>query len=152
MTEFVSFLQDHKAAFWWIALGSAAIFVGSLMLVPWLVTRIPADYFLSQHRPTLPFANRHPLLRGLGLVAKNLVGFILVVAGLAMLFLPGQGLLTIVIGMLLVDFPGKHRLEGNIIRRRPIARSVNWLRQKRGVEPLNLEPLDLEPRPEKDHE
>ena len=79
------------------------------------------------------------MLRWTGLIVKNLVGAGLVLAGLAMLLLPGQGLLTIAIGVLLIDFPGKHNLEGKIIRVSPVLKSINWLRRKAKVAPLELE-------------
>ena len=132
-------LQEHKEAIWWFAVFSGVIFVGSLLIVPWLIVRIPEDYFLPRSRPRLPFADRHPILRWTGLIIKNLFGAMLVVAGLAMLLLPGQGLLTIAVGVLLMDFPGKHHLEGKIIRTRPVSRSVNWLRKKAKVRPLRFD-------------
>ncbi len=132
-------LQEHREAIWWIAAFSGMVFIGSIIVVPWLVVRIPEDYFLPRKRPRLPFADQHPILRWTGLIIKNLAGGILVLAGLAMLLLPGQGLLTIVVGVLLLDFPGKHRLEGKIIRIGPVLKSVNWLRAKANATPLRLE-------------
>lgn len=134
-----SFLHDHKTAFWWIAVGSGFVFFASLILVPWLAVRIPADYFATNRRPRMQFADEHPLLRWTGLILKNIVGWILVLAGLAMILLPGQGLLTIAIGVVMLDFPGKHNLESKIIRQKPIAKSIHWLRKKAGVEPLQLD-------------
>jgi len=52
------------------------------------------------------------------------------VAGIAMLVLPGQGVLTIVIGIMLLDFPGKYRFERSLAARRPVLRSINWLRRR----------------------
>ncbi len=132
-------LHEHKHAVWWVAAFSGLVFVGSLVLVPWLVVRIPTDYFAKPRRPRIPFADQHPVLRWTGLIVKNLVGAGLVLAGLAMLLLPGQGLLTIAIGVLLIDFPGKHNLEGKIIRVSPVLKSINWLRRKAKVAPLELE-------------
>ena len=61
-----------------------------------------------------------------------------------MLFIPGQGLLTIAIGLLLVDFPGKYRLERWLISRRPIIRVVNWMRRRAGRTEIRFEedPID----------
>jgi hypothetical protein len=70
------------------------------------------------------------MLRPLYLVVKNLIGFILILAGIAMLVLPGQGVLTIVVGMVLMNFPGKFRLERWLATRPPVWRSLNWLRKK----------------------
>ena len=46
------------------------------------------------------------------IVSKNLVGLGLLAAGIAMLVLPGQGLLTILIGLLMIDFLRQATLEG----------------------------------------
>ena len=73
------------------------------------------------------------------LIGKNLLGGLLVLSGIAMLVLPGQGLLTIAMGLLLMDFPGKHRLERRIVRTRPVLRSINWLRRKAHKNPLKID-------------
>ena len=132
-------LHEHTEAMWWIAALSGLVFVGSLVLVPWLVVRIPADYFMARRRPRLPFADEHPALRWTALIMKNLMGALLILSGIAMLILPGQGLLTVAIGVLLLDFPGKHHLEGKVIRIRPVLKPINWLRRRANVEPLQLE-------------
>lgn len=71
-------------------------------------------------------------------LAKNLAGLVLLLVGLIMLITPGQGLLTCLMGVLLLDFPGKRRLELWLVQRRAVARSIAWLRQRAGVPPLCL--------------
>jgi hypothetical protein len=71
-------------------------------------------------------------------VLRNLLGGALVVAGIAMLVLPGQGILTILIGLLLMDFPGKRRGEIYLLRKRTVARAVNWIRSRAKQPPLEL--------------
>jgi hypothetical protein len=132
-------LHEHKEMIWWIAAFSGAIFVGSLVSVPWLVVRIPDDYFASTHRPKTHFASEHPLLRWTVWTIRNLLGVALVLAGVAMLVLPGQGLLTLAVGVFLMDFPGKHRFERRVIRMPPIWRSIAWLRRKSRANPLLLD-------------
>ena len=139
MREVLQLLHEHREAMWWMTVLSGLVFVGSLILVPWLVVRIPEDYFAKPQRPRTLFADEHPLLRWTGIVIKNLVGVSLVLAGIAMLVLPGQGLLTIAVGLLSMDFPGKHHLEAKIIRIGPVLRSINWLRKRANVPPLVLE-------------
>jgi len=73
------------------------------------------------------------------LIGKNALGYILIVAGIVMLALPGQGILAILIGIMLLNFPGKFRLERWIITRRPVIRSINWLRQRAKRAPLVLD-------------
>lgn len=132
-------LHEHKEAIWWIAALSGAIFVASLVVVPWLVVRIPEDYFATRHRPKTQFASQHPLLRWTLWTVRNLLGVMLILAGFAMLLLPGQGLLTVAIGVFMMDFPGKHRLERRFIQFRPVLRSINWMRRKTNIDPLQFD-------------
>ncbi len=65
-------------------------------------------------------------------MGKNILGALFLLAGVAMLLLPGQGLLTMVMGVVFLDLPGKYKFERWLIARPGIARSVNWLRQRAG--------------------
>jgi hypothetical protein len=55
-----------------------------------------------------------------------------------MLFTPGQGILTILAGLLLMNFPGKYRLERWLVQRPGVLSSLNWLRTRRGKAPFRL--------------
>jgi hypothetical protein len=123
---------------WMLAIAVAFTFVATLVFVPWAIVRLPADYFHYHARHRALANTAHPVLRLLLLLAKNIGGCILVVMGLAMLVLPGQGLLTILMGVLLLDFPGKFRFERWLVSRKLILRSCNWLRAKAHKAPLWL--------------
>ncbi|WP_340678606.1 PGPGW domain-containing protein [Paraglaciecola sp.] len=69
-------------------------------------------------------------------IAKILVGLFLLVCGIAMLVLPGQGLLTILIALSLIPFPGKDKLEQNVLARKSVRSSLNWIRIKANKEPF----------------
>jgi hypothetical protein len=140
MTDFLLQLIERvpELPVGWLILLVGLPFVGTLLLVPWLVVRLPADYFHDSYRPTLLWGVRHPVLRFLLHLGKNLLGVIVLLMGLAMLVLPGQGVLTIVVGLLLMDLPGKYRFERWLVRLKPVLRAVNWLRQKAGRELLRL--------------
>ncbi len=140
-------IQIHEMALMWLTAISVVTFVGSLFIVPFLVVRIPDDYFARKEEHGKSWANYHPVVRGILLAGKNLLGYILIAAGLAMLVLPGPGTLTILIGILLVDFPGKYRLERWIVTRGPVLQSVNWFRQRAGHAPLVLERKDASKPP-----
>lgn len=133
----IDWIRGHETLLWWLAICSAITFVGTLIVVPILVIRIPEDYFLPERRHASLWRRMHPVPGLALLVAKNAVGVMFVVAGVAMLVLPGQGILTIVIGVTLLNFPGKYRLERRIARTRPVARSINWIRAKAGRPPLS---------------
>jgi hypothetical protein len=132
-------LEGWTEGLWWLAAVSALTFAGSLIVIPFLCVRIPADYFSAPRRGQTPWRRRHPVLRLCVLVLKNLLGLVLFLAGVLMLFIPGQGLLTIFLGIMLMDFPGKYRLERYIISRGPVLRAINWVRKRGGVEALELD-------------
>jgi hypothetical protein len=139
VTQLIEAIYAHQAVIWWIAGTSIATFIATLLVVPWLIVRIPPDYFAHGRRHRKHWANMHPIVRGVLLTVKNLMGYILIAAGIAMLVLPGQGLLTILLGIILVDLPGKFRFERWLVARGPVLRSINWLRQRAGRAPLVLE-------------
>ena len=87
-----------------ITIVSVVMFFGTILLIPVIIIRLPVDYFLHDEEHVW-MAEYHPVLRYIGLVIKNTVGLIFLLAGIAMLVLPGQGLLTMVIGVSLLDFP-----------------------------------------------
>ena len=114
------------------------MFVLTLLIVPIVVVRIPEDYFSDQRRKESRWAHLHPVLRYALIVLKNLAGFILLVMGILMLILPGQGLLTIFFGIALMDFPGKFALERRLVSYPKVLNSINWIRKKANRKPLAL--------------
>lgn len=128
----LDFAAEHAV---WFVTGSVLSFVVSIVLTPWLILRIPPDYFTHAHRHGV-VAGRHPLVR-LGLIGlKNVVGVILIVAGLALFVLPGQGLITMLVGLLITNYPGKFALERWLVRRPRVLPALNWLRTRYGRAPL----------------
>ena len=132
-------LAEYQALFTWMAVISAFTFFISLLALPWLVARIPVDYFCHEKRHPTPLKQAHPVLRIVALVGKNLLGWVLLLGGLIMLFIPGQGLLTIAMGLLLMDYPGKFRLERKIVSKPKILNGLNWLRRKVNTPPLKID-------------
>jgi hypothetical protein len=122
-------IDAHKAWFGWLAVISAATIAASALLIPWFVARLPTDYFSRDESPT-PWANAHPVSRVLLLLLKNVVGLVLVALGVLMLVLPGQGILTILAGIALIDFPGRHRLVRWIVARETVMSALNWVRRR----------------------
>jgi Putative transmembrane protein (PGPGW) len=122
-----------------LAIGSLIAFLSTLIAIPFILIRLPANYF-DVRVPRTWMKDHHPALRLLGQIVKNVAGFIFLLAGLSMLILPGQGVLTILIGISLLDFPGKQQLEAKIIGQRTVLGAVNALRGKFGRPPLILAP------------
>jgi hypothetical protein len=129
-------ISAHQGITTALVVVSVVTFVGSLVALPYLAARIPADYFVDPKRHRSRLHRMHPALYLALRVAKNLFGWLLVLAGLLMLVLPGQGLLTILVGVLLSDFPGKFRVERWLACRQGVLRAINWLRRRSGSEPL----------------
>jgi hypothetical protein len=119
---------------------TVATAVVSLIAVGFVVVRIPPTYFVGDHPPRA-WENRHRFIRWPLIVLKNLFGVFLVLFGLALSVpgVPGQGLLTILIGAMLLDFPGKRRFEKWLLRRRGVLKTINKLRARHGSPPLQLD-------------
>jgi Putative transmembrane protein (PGPGW) len=126
------------AALEFLFLLSIVGFVGSVIAIPWILIRLPQDYFCESH-PRTWLKDRHPVLRLIALALKNFVGWILLLGGIAMLVLPGQGLLTILIGVSLMDFPGKRAIERKLVSRPLVLQAINRVRQRFDRPPLLIE-------------
>lgn len=138
IVEMLESIRAHKMAIMWIAGASIIAFIATVIAIPWLVARIPSDYFAHGKRLRKEGPRRHVVVRCAFLMGKNLLGYLLIAAGIAMLVLPGQGVLTILLGFILVDLPGKYRFERWLVARPLVLRSVNRLRQRAGRDPLVL--------------
>ncbi|MDX5333698.1 MAG: hypothetical protein LPK58_06595 [Gammaproteobacteria bacterium] len=136
----LSWLGQHETLLLWAGALSALGFIASLALLPWLVVRIPPDYFHQRHPFLDELRDRHPVLRWALFLLKNLFGALVLLMGIAMLVLPGQGLITIMIGLLLLNFPGKFALERWVVTRPGVLRAINWMRGRYGHLPITLPP------------
>lgn len=131
-----NFALEHTTAM--IVLGSFSVltFIATLIIVPLIVINLPADYFAHHKRHGRETAKQHPLLRLFFIFGKNFLGVLFFISGILMLILPGQGILTILISITLLDFPGKYRFESWLVSRQPVLKSINWLRQRKKRPPL----------------
>jgi len=109
-----------------------------LGIVVVILISLPAEYFQISYRRDF-FVDRGPMLFWTAKILKNLFGWMLVILGvfLSLPGIPGQGVLTILIGVSLLDF-GKRRLEQKLLARRPVRQAVNGLRVRFGRSPLVL--------------
>lgn len=132
-------IQNNDTLLLSLGIFSVVSFLLSLLIIPWLVTRLPADYFAKPRRDSL-ISHRFPSwIRVLLLALKNLSGLLVIGLGIVMLVIPGQGLLTILIGLILIDFPGKYSFQRALVRRKPVLRSINWLRERGGKKALRFD-------------
>ena len=134
-------LHQNGALIAWLTGLSLLMFFGSLVLVTILIVRMPADYFAHRKPPPDSWRGHHPLIRFAVLVIKNVLGVVLVVVGaiLSLPGVPGQGLLTILIGLSLLNFPGKRALELRLVSIRPVLKAINWIRAKNHRPPLEID-------------
>lgn len=138
MGEIWGWVREYQVVFQTLGLLSLALFVISLVVFPLVVAYLPADYFVRVQRDPAHRNRSHPVVWAVLAVAKNAVGFVLILAGVAMLVLPGQGILTILIGLALTNFPGKFTLERRLVSRPAVAGALNRLRKMAGKPRLEL--------------
>ena len=130
-------LAGNEELMWQLVAASVVAFFATLLLVPIILIRLPSDYFAYRHRKSQVRA-RHPALAVLLATINNLLGLIFVIAGIVMLVLPGQGILTILVGFMLLNFPGKYRAQRWLVGHAPVLRSINWIRRKAQKPPLTI--------------
>ena len=118
---------------------SVVFFIGSLIAIPFILVRLPTDFF-DTRVPRRWMENHHPVLRLFGHLVKNVIGAVFLFVGFLMLFLPGQGILTMLIGVTMLDFPGKRKLEARMIGQPAVLNTINNMRQKFGKPPLTIAP------------
>lgn len=114
-------------------------FVVTTGVVSFVVVKLPATYFHPARDRSL-WTDRHRAIRWTGLIIKNLGGFLLVLVGIVMSLpgIPGPGVLTILFGIMLLDFPGKRKLEYNLVSQPRVLKAINQLRQRFNQEPIVL--------------
>ena len=133
---FLEFLSDYKIYLVWLGTLSFIIFIFSLLTIKWLVALIPSDYFIKKNNSE--FRSNYPIFWLISIIIKNLVGYTLIVGGTLMLVLPGQGLFTIFVGLMLSNYPGKFYIERKFIAIPSVLRAINWLRKKSNTPPIKM--------------
>jgi hypothetical protein len=114
---------------------SIVLFAAGVIAGPLVIARLPADYFVREEREPKSRSLPRSVLRGL----RNVLGFLLILAGVAMLVLPGQGVLAILVGVSLVSFPGKRKLQRRLLGIKGVRRVVAAIRKRAGQPPLQLD-------------
>ena len=126
--------QIFIVLFQWIAPLSLAAFILSLIIIPLIISKLSIDCFININKKKEPAG-----LSGTSvafLLLRNIGGIFFLTAGFAMLFLPGQGLLTILLGLLLLTFPGKQTMINFLIAKPSLQHSLDWIRKKSGKPPF----------------
>lgn len=141
--------MEYLASFWEsLTIGQVALGVGlfvvslsiSFASIVIVLVKIPANYFSSHYQQDfLPGSSW--FVRWGAVVLKNILGLMLIILGLLLSLpgVPGQGLLTILLGIILMDIPGKRPLEARLIQRPAILSAANRLRARFGKGPLIMD-------------
>lgn len=124
-------LAGGQLEFWLavIGVGSVVLFIGSMFVAVYMLLRLPQNYFLYEQRSG-QWQNLHPLAWLSLKVVRNGAGIVVIAAGIAMLVLPGQGVLTIVVGLSLIDMPFKRRVLQYLLKDRHVRGTLNWIRRR----------------------
>jgi hypothetical protein len=139
MMEWLSGMWDSLS---WdrVAIGAALFLVSlafSFLAIGVVMVKIPDRYFASDYERTFLPESRW-MVRWGALLVKNIAGVLLIVLGIILSLpgVPGQGILTILLGLIFLDIPGKRPLEARIIRRPAVLSAINKLRARYDKPPL----------------
>ena len=136
LNSLLDIFEAYRSLIIWFGSISLFIFLFSLLTIKCLVALILEDYFINKRVSKIRSIN--PLLWYVFLIIKNIIGYSLILGGIMMLVLPGQGIFTIIIGLMLSNYPGKYSIERRFIAIPSILKSINWLRRKSNKPPINL--------------
>jgi hypothetical protein len=128
----------HKTYIWWLGTLSVVTFIVTLIVIPILVVRIPAGYFTEDNSKPILSSRQLSFFPLLSIIIKNLFGIIFILAGFSMLLLTGQGFISILIGIMLINFPGKRTLERRIVQQAFVLHTINWIRARANRPPLKM--------------
>lgn len=131
----------------WASLTLARVLIGvglfllsltfSFAAIAVVMVKIPANYFSSHYQQDF-LPNSSWFVRWGAVILKNILGVLLILLGLVLSLpgVPGQGILTILLGLIMIDIPGKRPLEAKIIKRPAVLAAVNNLRARYERPPL----------------
>ncbi len=134
----MDFFREYASLLEWLGVLSVVTFIGSLIAIPWIIAWLPVDYFIRHRQMAARRHARHPVVAKIILVLRNTAGLLFLLAGIAMLVLPGQGIITTLIGISLMDFHRKHAVVDYLVQRPRVMRMLNWIRLKEKKPPFEL--------------
>lgn len=134
-SQLANFTRENSELIGALAAGSICFAVAGALLGPFIIARLPEDYFSQEamsRRQELGLGPRALFLR----ILRNVAGWPLLILGVALLVLPGQGILTIVAALALMDFPMKRRLMQKLLETQRVRGALDWLRRVSGKKPF----------------
>ncbi len=134
--ELRDWFLSHEALVWWTGSLSLVLLVLSAVVTPLVVLRLPEDY-LSREWPNdrRSFGSRTTGGKFVA-VGRNLLGGLFVLAGVIMLVMPGQGLISIIVGLSLLSLPRKRQLMQRLVGHKQVLKTINRFRGSFGRPPL----------------
>ena len=130
-------LENNSYILFYLGIISVLIFIFSIVGLRLFIIAIPSDYFINKKRVSA-LRDSSILLWVFYKIFKTIIGYIFIAIGLLALVLPGQGILMILIGLMMSDYPKKFDLEKKIIKINTVRKGVNWIRIKSNVEKIKL--------------
>jgi len=132
MDGLLSWLNEYTLFFSAVVVASVLLLIVSLAATPWFVASLPSNYLLPKARNS----KRKGVFGALVLTVKNVAGFMLIILGFLLMLTPGPGLVVLLVGISLAEFPGKQRLLIRIAIHPSVFKSLNWMRKRRGKPPF----------------
>lgn len=137
LQQSIAWIAEHDFILALAGGGSLLLLLFVAAALPLIIVQLPTDYFSDPLGGSRLLRHRHRLIAWPLLILKNLLAIPVLLSGIIFIFTPGQGILTIVAGLLLLDFPGKRQVEMRIVRKHRVFRAMNWIRRKAGRDPFN---------------
>ena len=138
MAEVMDWLRSHEDIMQQLGTLSLILLLFTVVVLPIAVAKLPQDYFEKEKREPASSKRKHPLLWVIISLLKNLIGLFMILAGLVMLILPGQGTVAILVGVALTNFPGKYKLQRRIASQPPVLKTLNKIRKIAGEQPFQM--------------
>jgi hypothetical protein len=139
LKEITAWLTEHQHLIQQIGNVSLIVLVITVVALPVAVMKLPVDYFVREKREPARRTRKHPFVWAAISLGKNLLGLLVILVGTVMLVLPGQGIVTILIGLAITNFPGKYALERRIASQPAVGAALNKLRKLTGRRPLLID-------------
>lgn len=133
---FIGFITENKDVLLLLTIITLITFITSLIVIPYIIINLSPNYFLLKKQSMYEY--KHPFFRYLVLIVKNILGYILFLLGIVMLFIPGQGLLSMALGILLMNFPGKKNVERKFFSNKKVNNVINLIRRKFGKDEIHF--------------
>ena len=133
---FSDWIRDNDQLIQWVGIASIFLFFLSLFLLRYVILRLPEDYFIKVS--SISKSNSKSLKKIIVRIAKNALGFLLTICGIVLLFTPGQGMITILIGLCLIDLAFVNQWKKKMIYNSKVQKALNWIRSKKSVKPFNF--------------